>query len=52
MMKFASKKNKAGEAHKESLRKNLEHRLEIARTKGDQNLLEQLQKEAAYLDLK
>jgi hypothetical protein len=51
-MKFIRQKTKAGEAHRESLRKNLEHRLEVARSKGDQNLLQQLQKEAAYLDLK
>ena len=52
MIKFLSSKNKTGKAHKENLRKNLEHRLEVARNKGDQNLLEQLQKEASYLDLK
>ena len=51
-MKFIRQKTKAGEAHKETLRKNLEHRLEVARSKGDQNLLQQLEKEAAYLNLK
>jgi hypothetical protein len=51
-MKFASKKNQAGQVHKETLRKNLEHRLEVARSKGDQHLLEQLQQEATYLNLK
>ena len=51
-MKFIRQKTKAGEAHRETLRKNLEHRLEVARGKGDQNLLQQLEKEAAYLNLK
>lgn len=51
-MKFIRQKTKAGEAHRETLRKNLEHRLEVARSKGDQNLLQQLQREAAYLNLK
>jgi hypothetical protein len=42
----------AGQAYKESLRKNLEHRLEVARSQGDQKLIEQLEKEATYLHLK
>jgi len=42
----------AGNAYKESLRKNLEHRLEVARSQGDQKLIEQLEKEATYLQLK
>ncbi len=51
-MKFIRKNNNAGQAHKETLKKNLEHRLEVARSKGDQSLVQQLQREAAYLDLK
>lgn len=41
----------AGKAYQDSLRKNLEHRLEVARNQGDQKLIEQLEKEAAYLHL-
>jgi hypothetical protein len=43
--------NNAGKAYQDSLRKNLEHRLEVARNQGDQKLIEQLEKEAAYLHL-
>jgi hypothetical protein len=39
------------EAYRDSLRKNLQHRLEVARNKGDDKLIEQLKKEAAYLNL-
>jgi hypothetical protein len=39
------------QAYRESLRKNLQHRLEVARNKGDKKLIEQLQKEVAYLNL-
>lgn len=42
----------AGQAYKDSLRKNLEHRLEVARSQGDQKLIEQLEQEATYLHLK
>ncbi len=42
----------ARQAYRESLRRNLEHRLEVARNKGDQKLIEQLEKEATYLHLK
>ncbi len=52
IMKFTRQKSKAGQTHKETLKKNLQHRLEVARSKGDQSLLQQLQREAAYLDLK
>lgn len=41
----------AGQAYKDTLRKNLEHRLEVARSQGNQKLIEQLEKEAAYLHL-
>lgn len=43
--------SQATEAHRETLRKNLQHRLEVARVQGDQKLIEQLQQEAAYLQL-
>ena len=33
------------EAYRDSLRKNLQHRLEVARNKGDEKLIEQLKKE-------
>lgn len=38
-------------AHKETLRKNLQHRLERARASGDNSLINQLEAEAAYLHL-
>jgi hypothetical protein len=38
-------------AHKETLRKNLQHRLERARASGDNSLVSQLEAEAAYLHL-
>ncbi|MBD2577384.1 hypothetical protein [Oscillatoria sp. FACHB-1406] len=38
--------------HRESLRKNLEHRLEAARARGDEQLVRQLEAEASYLHLK
>ena len=43
---------KATEAHRESLRKNLERRMSVARSQGNNRLLQQLQEEAAYLHLK
>lgn len=50
---FGNKKNtNVSEIHKENLKKNLEHRLAVARSKGDQKLIEQLEQEAAYLNLK
>lgn len=42
----------AAAAHRETLRKNLEHRLEVARAKGDQGLVQQLELEASYLRIK
>jgi hypothetical protein len=36
-------------AHRDNLRKNLERRIEAARTKGDTNLLKLLEAEANYL---
>jgi hypothetical protein len=41
----------AAVAHQESLRKNLQHRLELARTSGNETLIRQLEAEAAYLHL-
>jgi hypothetical protein len=41
----------AASNHRDSLRKNLEHRLEVARVKGDRDLIRQLEAEASYLDL-
>ena len=38
-------------AHKETLRKNLQHRLESARNSGNETLIRQLEAEAAYLHL-
>jgi hypothetical protein len=41
----------AAAAHRASLQKNLEHRLEVARAKGDEALIRQLEAEASYLQL-
>lgn len=38
-------------AHRENLKKNLEHRLTVARSNGDEKLVRQLEQEAAYLNL-
>jgi hypothetical protein len=43
--------NNAATAHRESLRKNLQHRLEIARAQGNEKLVRQLEAEASYLHL-
>ncbi len=40
---------KAAAAHRETLRRNLQHRLEVARSRGDDQLVSQLEAEAAYL---
>lgn len=45
-------KANAGQAYRDSLRKSLEHRLEVARSQGDQKLVQQLEQEASYLHLK
>ncbi|HLP91577.1 MAG TPA: hypothetical protein VK184_23705 [Nostocaceae cyanobacterium] len=34
--------------HKENIKKSLEHRLQIAKTKGDEQLIRQLEAEMAY----
>jgi len=38
-------------AHRETLRRNLQHRLEVARAQGNEALVRQLEAEAAYLHL-
>ena len=39
----------ATQAHRDTLRKNLQHRLEVARAKGDESLVRQLEAEAQYI---
>jgi hypothetical protein len=54
MFKRNSKQQESKEAalnHRQSLIKNLEHRLEVARAKGDETLVNQLEAEAKYLHL-
>jgi hypothetical protein len=34
--------------HQQNIRKNIEHRLEVARSKGDENLVSQLEAEIKY----
>jgi hypothetical protein len=41
----------AARAHRESLRRNLQHRLEVARAQGNDKLVRQIEAEAAYLHL-
>ncbi len=41
----------AASVHRESLRKSLQHRIEVARSQGNENLVRQLEKEASYLHL-
>ncbi|MGK7930929.1 MAG: hypothetical protein AB4041_05785 [Microcystaceae cyanobacterium] len=42
----------AANVHRESLRKNLQHRIEVARSQGNDKLVSQLEAEAAYLHFK
>ncbi len=42
----------SAKAHRENLKKNLEHRLSVARSNGDEKLVQQLEQEATYLNLK
>ncbi|MDJ0898675.1 MAG: hypothetical protein QNJ55_07680 [Xenococcus sp. MO_188.B8] len=42
---------KAALTYRESLRKNLEHRLEAARAQGNDKLVRQLEAEANYLHI-
>ncbi|NEP13452.1 MAG: hypothetical protein F6K14_25245 [Symploca sp. SIO2C1] len=54
---FAVNKNrrkkvtKAAAAHRDSLKKSLEHRLELARANGNETLVRKLEAEADYLRL-
>lgn len=41
---------KAAEAHRQALQQRLQRRIEVARAKGDEVLLRQLEKEAQYLN--
>ncbi len=49
--KRQEKATKAAEAHRVTLHKNLQRRLEVARASGDENLLRQLEVEATYIGL-
>ncbi|MEC4811877.1 MAG: hypothetical protein SAK29_01130 [Scytonema sp. PMC 1069.18] len=40
--------NQAREAHKLNIKRTLEHRLNVAREKGDENLIRQLEAEMKY----
>ena len=44
--------SQAFSAHRETLRKSLQDRLEAARSQGNEKLIRQLEAEAAYLHLK
>jgi hypothetical protein len=39
---------KAQEAHQQSILKSLQHRLEVARSNGDENLVRQIEAEMNY----
>ncbi len=39
---------KAQEAHRQNIQKSLEHRLQVARAKGDEQLIRQLEAEMRY----
>ncbi len=45
-------RTEAAAAHRQNLIKNLEHRLEVARSQGNEKLLRQLEAEARYLHIK
>lgn len=38
----------AAEAHHQNIQKSLQHRLEVAKAKGDENLVRQLEAEWSY----
>lgn len=40
---------RAVQMHRENLRKNVQRRLEVARSKGDEALVRQLEAEASYI---
>lgn len=48
---FSNKVKSAAAAHRVSLQKNLDHRIEVARANGDEALVRQLEQEASYLNL-
>lgn len=39
---------KASQTHRASIQRSLEHRLQVARAKGDENLIRQLEAEKNY----
>jgi hypothetical protein len=47
--KRQEKMTQAAESHRDTLRKNLQRRLEAARASGDEALVRQLEAEANYL---
>ncbi len=40
--------NQVSQTHRLNIRKNLQHRLEVARAKGDEDLIRQLEAESEY----
>ncbi|MBD2194699.1 MULTISPECIES: arginine synthesis PII-interacting regulator PirA [Calothrix] len=40
--------NRAKEAHKQNIQRDIERRLQVARSKGDENLVRQLEAEMRY----
>jgi hypothetical protein len=48
---FSNRVKDAAAAHRVTLQKNLQHRLEVARANGDEALVRQLEQEASYLKL-
>lgn len=54
LMSMLNRKSRASriqvaQTHRENLQKNLQRRLEAARTRGDENLVRLLEAEASYL---
>lgn len=45
---FQGRAKKAAEAHRANIQKSLQHRMEVARANGDENLLRQLEAELNY----
>lgn len=46
-----NKAEQAAATHRANIQRNLEHRLEVARSNGDEALIRQLEQEASYLKL-
>ncbi|AFY86152.1 MAG: hypothetical protein CLLPBCKN_002782 [Chroococcidiopsis cubana SAG 39.79] len=40
----------AAEAHRQNIQKSLQHRLDVARANGDENLIRQLEAEMRYFN--